>query len=73
MFGSDLSSGGGGPSGEGSTRDLDSVMAHAQALVDTPRLEGGYPLAWHVEAMLVGDFPAIALVRARASGPPDHG
>lgn len=65
MFGSDLSSGGGGPSGTGSTRDLESVMARAQALVDTPRPEGGYPLAWQVEAMFLGDFPAVAVAAAR--------
>lgn len=71
MFGSDLSSGGGAPWGRGFSRDVDDVMARAQALVDTPQPEGGYPLAWHVEAMLLGDFPAMALVRARQSDPPD--
>ncbi|HEY6522175.1 MAG TPA: hypothetical protein VIY10_00330 [Solirubrobacteraceae bacterium] len=50
------------------------MLARAQALVDTPRSEGGRPLAWHVEAMLLGDLPALALAAARAprldSGPP---
>ncbi len=57
-------------------RGLDAMLARSQALVDTPRLEGGYPLAWHVEAMLVGDLPAVAVAAARASqadsGPPAH-
>ena len=63
MFG--LSSGGGAHRGGGATQGLDAVMARAQLLVDTPRPEAGYPLAWHVEAMLLGDFPAVALTAAR--------
>jgi hypothetical protein len=73
VFGSDLSSGGGARWGRGVTHDLDDVMARAQALVDTPRPEAGYPLAWHVEAMLLGDFPAVAVGRARASDRAGHG
>jgi hypothetical protein len=46
-------------------------MARAQALVDTPRPEAGYPLAWHVEAMLLGDFPAVAAASVRPTRPPD--
>ncbi len=72
MFGSDRSSRGGAPGGGGVSCDLDGVMARAQALVDTPRPEAGYPLAWHVEAMLLGDFPAVAVARVRPTGPPDR-
>jgi hypothetical protein len=50
------------------------VLARGQALVDTPRPEGGRPLSWHVEAMLVGDLAALAAAAARTprsgSGPP---
>ena len=68
MSGSDLpverdSPGGGG----GLTRGVDGVIARGQALVDAPRTEAGRPLAWHVEAMLIGDLTAIAATAARAA------
>lgn len=68
MFGSDLSFGGGSPGGRGQARGVNAMAARGQALVDTPRPEGGYPLAWHVEAMLVGDLSALAAARASRSG-----
>jgi hypothetical protein len=46
---------------------VDALLARGQALVDTPRHEGGRPLAWHVEAMLLGDLPAIAVQTVRVS------
>jgi hypothetical protein len=46
---------------------VDAMLARGQALVDTPRPEGGRPLAWHVEAMLLGDLAAVAVAAARAS------
>ncbi len=66
MFGSDLASGSGGREGSGGfTRSVDGIVARGQALVDTPRTEGGRGLAWHVEAMLVGDLTAILAAQAR--------
>jgi hypothetical protein len=67
VFGSELSFLGGGPGGGGPTRGVDAVLARAQSLVDTPRPDGGRPLAWHVEAMLVGDLSAVAVAATRAS------
>jgi hypothetical protein len=69
VFGSDLSCGGGAPGGPGSLRATTALVAHGQRLVDTPRPEGGYPLAWHVKAMLVGDLPALAVAVARGTRP----
>jgi hypothetical protein len=68
VFGSDLSFGGDGPSGGGAARAA-AMLARGQQLVDTPRPDGGYPLEWHVMAMLVGDLPALAAIRAGASRP----
>ena len=67
MFGSDLSFGGGSPGGGSPARGVNAVLARGQALVDLPRPEGGYPLAWHVQAMLLGDLSALAAVAARKS------
>jgi len=47
-------------------RAAEEMCVRGQALVDTPRPEGGYPLSWHVRAMLVGDLPALAAAAARA-------
>jgi hypothetical protein len=49
-------------------RSAQELIARAQRLVDTPRPTGGYPLAWHVEALHVGDLNAIAAVALRARG-----
>jgi hypothetical protein len=68
VFGSDLSFGGGVLGGGGAARAR-AMLARGQELVDTPRPEGGHPLEWHVMAMLVGDLPALAAMRARASRP----
>jgi hypothetical protein len=65
VFGSD---GGGRPGGGGEVRAA-ALLARGQELIDTPRPESGYPLEWHVMAMLVGDLPALAAMRARASRP----
>ncbi len=70
MFGSGRSSGDGSAVGPGAISGVDVMLARAQALVDTPRPEGGRPLAWHVEAMLLGDLPATAVAAARASRGP---
>lgn len=40
-------------------------MARGQRLVQAPRPAGGRPLAWYVEAYYLGDFAALAAVRAR--------
>jgi hypothetical protein len=72
VFGSGLSSGDGSAAGAGAIGGVDVMLARAQALVDTPRPEGGRPLAWHVEAMLLGDLPAIAVASARASRGPSR-
>jgi hypothetical protein len=71
VFGSDLSFGGGAPGGEAQVRAAEAMLARGQALVDAARPYDGYPLVWHVEAMLVGDFAAMAaaLARARGAGP----
>jgi hypothetical protein len=45
---------------------LKKLVARAQRLVDAPRPTEGYPLAWHVEAMNVGDMSAIAAESLRA-------
>ncbi|MFZ1994599.1 MAG: hypothetical protein WAU75_10865 [Solirubrobacteraceae bacterium] len=67
-FGSDLTTGRGGPGGgAGLTRSVDAIIARGQALVDAPRTEAGRPLAWHVEAMLIGDLTAVAAAAARAA------
>jgi hypothetical protein len=67
VFGSDLSFGGGSPGGGSLARGVNAVAARGQALVDTPRPDGGYPLAWHVQAMLLGDLSAFAAAAARKS------
>jgi hypothetical protein len=53
--------------GEGQLRDAQDLIARAQALIDSPRPPGGYPLEWHVEAPHVGDLPAIATIALRAA------
>jgi hypothetical protein len=73
VFGSDLSFGGGSPRGADQAGAVRAMLCRGRALVDTHRPEGGYPLEWHVTAMLVGDLPAIAAAAVRAfaadSGP----
>jgi hypothetical protein len=64
VFGSDLSFEGGDPEGGGSLRATE-MITRGQALVDTPRPPGGYPLTWHINAMLVGDLPSLAAALAR--------
>jgi hypothetical protein len=53
--------------GEGQLRGAQDLIARAQALVDSPRPPGGYPLEWHVEALHVGDLPAIAAISLLAA------
>jgi hypothetical protein len=51
----------------GSLCGVRDLVGRAQRLVDSPRPVGGYPLAWHVEALHVGDLTAIAVAALRAS------
>jgi hypothetical protein len=54
-------------SGEvGSLRDVQDVIARTQRLIDTPRPANGYPLAWQIEALHVGDLPTIAMAALRS-------
>jgi hypothetical protein len=48
---------------------VQELIARAQRLADTPLPAGGYPLAWHVEALHVGDLSAIAVAALRTCGP----
>jgi hypothetical protein len=77
VCGSDLSFGSDSSGSRGRARAVNAMAARGQALVDTPRPEGGYPLEWHVQAMFVGDLSALAGAAARASqagpGPPVSG
>lgn len=56
------------PSGVRASSNVQDVMARGQRLVDEPRPPGGYPLAWHVEAMYLGDLTATAGAALRAAG-----
>lgn len=56
-----------------SGRPMDSltvhdVMARVQRLSETPRPDGGYPLATYVEAYFLGDMTAIAAAAIRSEG-----
>jgi hypothetical protein len=50
-----------------SVEDAGTLVARAQHLVDS-RPRDAYPLAWYIEASLIGDLPAIAMVAASAKG-----
>jgi hypothetical protein len=43
-------------------------MARVQRLSETPRSDGGYPLATYVEAYFLGDVTAIAAAAIRSEG-----
>jgi hypothetical protein len=48
------------------SRDVAALVARGQRLAQTPAPPGGRPLEWYVEAYYLGDFAALAAVRARA-------
>jgi hypothetical protein len=48
--------------------DAQALVARAQRLVDAPARASGEPLAWHAEAMHVGDMTVIATIALRAGG-----
>lgn len=60
------SSGGGDPLR--SVCGAEALVARAQRLVDAPGHANGEPLAWHAEAMHVGDMTVIATIALRAGG-----
>ncbi|MGZ4245395.1 MAG: hypothetical protein ACXVSE_13995, partial [Solirubrobacteraceae bacterium] len=49
------------------------LIAHGQRLVDAGRPPASGSLAWYIEASYVGDFPALAVARARACRRPTNG
>lgn len=57
----DLPFGDRAPSGDReSARFVYEMIGRAQELIDTRRSEDGYPLAWYIEALYVGDLTALA-------------
>lgn len=55
------------PGEGGSAVGVRELITRAERLIDTPRPADGYPLAWHVEALAVGDVSAIGMAAARAA------
>lgn len=51
-------------SGEKS-REVAALMERGQRLAQTPAPPGGRPIEWYVQAYYLGDFAALAAVRAR--------
>jgi hypothetical protein len=48
------------------SREIAALMARGQRLAQTPLPAGGRSLEWYVQAYYLGDFAALAAVRARA-------
>jgi hypothetical protein len=48
-------------------REVAALMARGQRLAQTPAPPGGRPLEWYVQAYYLGDFAALAAVRAQES------
>jgi hypothetical protein len=53
---------------QGQVPTVHEVMARVQRLSETPRPEGGYPLASYVEAYFIGDITAITAAAIRSEG-----
>jgi hypothetical protein len=53
---------------QGQLPTVHDVMARVQRLSETPRSDGGYPLATYVEAHFLGDVTAIAAAAIRSEG-----
>jgi hypothetical protein len=53
---------------QGQLLTVQDVMARVQRLSETPRPDGGYPLATAVEAYFLGDMTAIAAAAIRSEG-----
>jgi hypothetical protein len=51
---------------QGQLPTVHDVMARVQRLSETPRPDGGYPLATYVEAYFLGDMTAIAAAAIRS-------
>ncbi len=49
-----------------SVQSMETLLARAQHLIDS-RPQNEYPVAWFVEASLIGDLPAIAALATIAS------
>jgi hypothetical protein len=53
---------------QGHVPTVDQVIARVQGLCETPRPEGGYPLATYVEGYFLGDITAIVTAAIRSEG-----
>jgi hypothetical protein len=57
---------------EGQTPTVKEVIARVQRLCDTPRPEGGYPLATSVQGYFLGDITAIVAATIRSERLLEH-
>ena len=53
------------PRERGAWLEARDLITRAERLIDTPRPATGYPAAWHVEALNVGDVSAIGMTAVR--------
>jgi hypothetical protein len=51
---------------QGQLPTVQQVIARVQQLCETPRPDGGYPVATYVEGYFLGDITAIAAARIRS-------
>ncbi|MGA2012551.1 MAG: hypothetical protein ABSH51_18755 [Solirubrobacteraceae bacterium] len=47
---------------------LQQVLARVQQLCETPRPDGGYPVATYIEGYFLGDVTAIVAAKLRSEG-----